>query len=32
MFLEQQGFTQLHNLNGGVNAWAVQVDPAMPRY
>ncbi|HEX5393961.1 MAG TPA: rhodanese-like domain-containing protein [Rhodocyclaceae bacterium] len=32
MFLEQQGFTRLHNLNGGVNAWSVQVDPAMPRY
>lgn len=32
MFLEGQGFTRLHNLNGGVNAWAVQVDPAMPRY
>lgn len=32
MFLEQQGFSRLHNLNGGVNAWAAQVDPAMPRY
>lgn len=32
MFLQQQGFDRLHNLNGGVNAWALQVDPAMPRY
>jgi rhodanese-related sulfurtransferase len=32
MFLQQQGFTKLHNLTGGVAAWAQQVDPAMPRY
>lgn len=32
MFLEQQGFTRLYNLNGGVEAWARGVDPAMPRY
>lgn len=32
MFLEQQGFTRLHNLTGGVNGWALQVDNAMPRY
>lgn len=32
MFLEQQGFRHLYNLNGGVEGWARQVDPAMPRY
>ena len=32
MFLEQQGFTKLFNLYGGVAAWAQQVDPAMPTY
>lgn len=32
MFLEQQGFSRLFNLNGGVEAWARGVDPAMPRY
>lgn len=31
-FLEQRGFTRLVNLQGGVDAWAVVVDPAMPRY
>lgn len=32
MFLAQQGFGALHNLTGGVDAWARQVDPAMPTY
>lgn len=32
MFLEQRGFSRLYNLQGGVNAWSAQVDPAMPRY
>jgi len=32
MFLEQQGFSRLHNLNGGVDAWALQVDTTMARY
>jgi len=31
MFLEQQGF-KLHNLSGGMDAWALQVDPSVPRY
>jgi rhodanese-related sulfurtransferase len=31
-FLEQQGFGKLHNLTGGVAAWAAQVDPSMPTY
>jgi rhodanese-related sulfurtransferase len=32
MFLERHGFTQVANLTGGVNAWALQVDNKMPRY
>ena len=31
-FLERQGFTQVQNLTGGVHAWALQVDGAMPTY
>jgi rhodanese-related sulfurtransferase len=32
MFLEYQGFTRIHNLYGGLAAWAHDVDPAMPTY
>jgi len=32
MFLEKQGFKNVHNLAGGVDAWARSVDPAMPVY
>ncbi|NDP49492.1 MAG: sulfurtransferase [Sulfuriferula multivorans] len=32
LFLEQQGFTHVVNLTGGVHAWAEQVDGAMPTY
>jgi rhodanese-related sulfurtransferase len=32
MFLERQGFASVHNLAGGVDAWARTVDPAMPVY
>ena len=31
-FLEQNGFRQLYNLAGGVDAWARTVDSAMPTY
>ena len=31
-FLERQGFTKVHNLTGGIHAWATQVDPTMPTY
>jgi sulfur-carrier protein adenylyltransferase/sulfurtransferase len=31
--LEQQhGFTNLHNLQGGILAWAAEIDPSMPNY
>ena len=31
-FLEQNGFTDVSNLTGGVHAWALQVDNKMPTY
>ena len=31
-FLERNGFTNMTNLTGGIHAWAVQVDSAMPTY
>lgn len=32
IFLESAGFSAVHNLVGGVDAWAQEVDPAMRRY
>lgn len=32
LFLEQRGFTQLANVAGGIDAWAQQLDPTLPRY
>ncbi|HJW02171.1 MAG TPA: rhodanese-like domain-containing protein [Azospira sp.] len=32
MFLNSRGFEAVHNLTGGVHAWAHDVDPAMPKY
>ena len=31
-FLERQGFENLHNLQGGIDAWARHVDPAVALY
>jgi rhodanese-related sulfurtransferase len=31
-YLEQQGFTELYNLSGGIHAWAEAVEPEMKRY
>jgi adenylyltransferase/sulfurtransferase len=31
-FLHQQGYKNLKNLVGGIDAWSVQVDPNVPRY
>jgi adenylyltransferase/sulfurtransferase len=31
-FLKANGFTNVKNLNGGIDAWATQVDPTMKRY
>lgn len=30
--LAGQGYTRLHNLKGGINAWSEQVEPAIKRY
>ena len=32
LFLGKQGFARVHNLAGGVDAWARNVDPSMPTY
>ena len=32
MFLERNGFARVHNLAGGVDAWAKTVEPSMPVY
>jgi rhodanese-related sulfurtransferase len=31
-YLEAKGFNNLMNLAGGINAWALEVDPDMTRY
>ncbi|MDA8390075.1 MAG: rhodanese-like domain-containing protein [Gammaproteobacteria bacterium] len=31
-FLEHNGFAKVVNLRGGIDAWAREVDPGMPRY
>ena len=30
--IEQQGFTAVLNLQGGIDAWSAEVDPTVPRY
>lgn len=32
MWLAQNGFPRVHNLRGGVEAWALEVEPGMRRY
>ena len=32
VYLQRSGFTQLHNLRGGINAWARELDPHMETY
>ena len=31
-YLERMGFDNLHNLDGGIDAWSRQVDATVPRY
>lgn len=31
-FLRANGFTQVSNIAGGIDAWAEQIDPSIPRY
>lgn len=30
--LAQRGYTNVTNLEGGIDRWAVEVDPSLPRY
>lgn len=32
LFLRQQGWEQVSNIAGGIDAWAREIDPALPRY
>ena len=32
LFLAQQGFSQLANVAGGIEAWSRELDPGVPRY
>jgi len=32
MYLARMGFARVSNLNGGIDAWSLTVDPATPRY
>ena len=32
MFLEKNGFKNVHNLAGGIDAWSRTVDPSIPLY
>lgn len=31
-FLEKNGFSKVHNLAGGIDAWSRTVDPSIPTY
>jgi rhodanese-related sulfurtransferase len=30
--MQEHGFTAVWNVQGGIDAWSVEVDPAVPRY
>jgi rhodanese-related sulfurtransferase len=31
-WLRQQGFANVQNMTGGIDAWSLEVDPQVPRY
>lgn len=31
-YLQQMGFTDVKSMRGGIDAWAAEIDPAVPRY
>jgi rhodanese-related sulfurtransferase len=31
-YFREQGFRNLYNLRGGIDAWSLLVDPSVPRY
>lgn len=32
LFLKKQGFLDVKNLSGGIDAWSCEIDPSVPRY
>ncbi len=32
IWLRQQGFSKAQNLRGGIDQWALEIDPSLPRY
>ncbi len=32
MYLASNGFSQVANIAGGIDAWSLELDPAVPRY
>ncbi len=32
LYFQQQGFTNLANMEGGIDQWAIDVDTSLPRY
>jgi rhodanese-related sulfurtransferase len=31
-WLRQQGFDQVQSMSGGIDRWAIEIDPSLPRY
>jgi adenylyltransferase/sulfurtransferase len=31
-WLRQQGFSQAQSMSGGIDCWAIEIDPSLPRY
>jgi rhodanese-related sulfurtransferase len=31
-WLREQGFSQVQSLAGGIDQWAIEIDPSLPRY
>ena len=31
-FLRQQGYANVQNMAGGIDAWSLEIDPTIPRY
>ena len=31
-YLRRKGFTNVHNVTGGIDAWSQEIDPQVPRY
>ena len=31
-WLREQGYSQVQNMTGGIDAWSQQIDPTVPRY